>query len=76
MSESATSANAADTTTETTTEPPAAPLTFLEKLKASVLRIETEALEEAHAVAVEALKIEHAAITDAESLFARLRAKL
>lgn len=52
------------------------PVTFFGKLKASVLKIETEALEEAHATAVAALHAEHVAIIDVEQLFARIRAKV
>jgi len=53
-----------------------APLTFFEKVKAAVLSAETEALNEAHALAKSALAAEHALITDAEALFARIRSKL
>jgi len=66
-----------DDTAATTELPPPAPApTFFEKLKAEVLKIETEALNEAHSLEIEALNAEHALITDAETLFARIRSKL
>jgi hypothetical protein len=58
-----------------TTDPVAAP-TFFDKVKAAVLKLETEALAEVHAGEVAALAAEHALITDAETLFARIKAKM
>jgi len=50
--------------------------TLFDRIKADLLAFEKEALAKAHQAAVEALEAEHALLTDAEAVIARVRAKL
>ena len=71
MSETSDPANTPDVPPQ-----PAQPESFFSKLKAAVLKVEIDALNEAHNAEFAALYAEHAAITDVEALFQRIRSKL